>query len=164
LNPLGLWATRYLSRPLILVANVTSLRPLRVVLRILPIETLQGTQTTSRNRNATRMSANKSDLLRGTLDLLILKVLTLEPLHGLGISRRLEQITGGVFQVQAGTLFPALHRLEQKGYIQGEWRESENNRRAKYYGLTEEGLAQLGEEHQNWVQVVAAINAVLVTV
>ncbi len=107
------------------------------------------------------MSANKSDLLRGTLDLLILKVLTLEPLHGLGISRRLEQITGGVFQVQPGTLFPALHRLEQRGYIEGEWRESENNRRAKYYGLTAEGLEQLGEERQNWVQVVAAISAVL---
>ena len=110
------------------------------------------------------MGENKSDLLRGTLDLLILKVLTLEPMHGLGVSRRLDQITGGVFQVQAGTLFPALHRLEQKGYIEGEWRESENNRRAKYYALTPEGLRQLGEERQNWVQVVSAINAVLGTV
>lgn len=110
------------------------------------------------------MGENKSDLLRGTLDLLILKVLTLEPMHGLGVSRRLEQITGGVFQVQAGTLFPALHRLEQKGHIQGVWRESENNRRAKYYTLTPEGLQQLGEEHQNWIQVVSAINAVLATV
>jgi len=110
------------------------------------------------------MGENKSDLLRGTLDLLILKVLTLEPMHGLGVSRRLEQITGGVFQVQAGTLFPALHRLEQKGHIQGVWRESENNRRAKYYTLTPEGHQQLGEEHQNWIQVVSAINAVLATV
>ena len=110
------------------------------------------------------MGENKSDLLRGTLDLLILKVLTLEPMHGLGVSRRLEQITGGVFQVQAGTLFPALHRLEQKGQIQGEWRESENNRRAKYYTLTPEGRQQLGEEHQSWIQVVSAINAVLGTV
>jgi transcriptional regulator len=110
------------------------------------------------------MGENKSDLLRGTLDLLILKVLTLEPMHGLGVSRRLEQITGGVFQVQAGTLFPALHRLEQKGYIEGEWRESENNRRAKYYGLTHEGLQQLGEERENWAQIVSAIEAVLGTV
>ena len=110
------------------------------------------------------MSTNKSDLLRGTLDLLILKVLALAPLHGVGISRRLEQITGGVFQVQAGTLFPALHRLEQKGHIEGEWRESENNRRAKYYRLTQEGLQQLGEERQNWIQIVSAIDAVLGTV
>jgi transcriptional regulator len=110
------------------------------------------------------MGENKSDLLRGTLDLLILKVLTLEPMHGLGISRRLEQITGGVFQVQAGTLFPALHRLEQKGHIQGEWRDSENKRRAKYYRLSSEGLQQLGEERQNWTQIVSAIDAVLGTV
>ena len=110
------------------------------------------------------MGATKTDLLRGTLDLLILKVLTLEPMHGLGVSRRLEQITGGVFQVQAGTLFPALHRLEQKGHIVGEWRDSENNRKAKYYALTPAGLRQLGEERQNWVQVVSAIDAVLETV
>ena len=110
------------------------------------------------------MGETKTDLLRGTLDLLILKVLTLAPMHGLGISRRLEQITGGVFQVQAGTLFPALHRLEQKGHIQGEWRESENNRKAKYYALTASGQEQLGEERQNWIQVVSAIDAVLGTV
>jgi PadR family transcriptional regulator, regulatory protein PadR len=110
------------------------------------------------------MGETKTDLLRGTLDLLILKVLTLEPMHGLGVSRRLEQITGGVFQVQAGTLFPALHRLEQKGHILGEWRESENNRKAKYYALTQAGLKQLGEERQNWIQVVSAIDAVLGTV
>jgi transcriptional regulator len=107
------------------------------------------------------MGENKTDLLRGTLDLLILKVLALEPMHGVGVSRRLEQITGGVFQVQAGTLFPALHRLEQKGHILGEWRESENNRRAKYYALTPAGLEQLGEERQNWRQVAAAIETVL---
>jgi transcriptional regulator len=110
------------------------------------------------------MGENRTDLLRGTLDLLILKVLTLEPMHGLGVSRRLEQITAGVFQVQAGTLFPALHRLEQKGHIRGEWHDSENNRRAKYYALTPEGLRQLGEERQNWTQLVSAIDAVLGTV
>lgn len=110
------------------------------------------------------MGENKTDLLRGTLDLLILKVLALEPMHGVGVSRRLEQITGGVFQVQAGTLFPALHRLEQKGHILGEWRESENNRRAKYYALTPAGLEQLGEERQNWRQVAAAIETVLAAI
>jgi transcriptional regulator len=110
------------------------------------------------------MGENKTDLLRGTLDLLILKVLALEPMHGVGVSRRLEQITGGVFQVQAGTLFPALHRLEQKGHIRGEWRESENNRRAKYYALTPAGLEQLGEERQNWRQVAAAIETVLAAI
>ncbi|MFH1573762.1 MAG: PadR family transcriptional regulator, partial [Acidobacteriota bacterium] len=81
------------------------------------------------------MSKDRSDLLRGTLDMLILKTLALEPLHGLGISRRIEQITRGVFQVPAGSLFPALHRLEQEGWIVGAWGESENNRRAKYYRL-----------------------------
>jgi transcriptional regulator len=107
------------------------------------------------------MGERKSDLLRGTLDLLILKALTLEAMHGLGISRRLEQITDGVFQVQPGSLFPALHRLEQEGWIQGKWGESENNRRAKYYHLTPAGKRRLGEEKKNWAQVVVAITKVL---
>jgi transcriptional regulator len=107
------------------------------------------------------MARRKADLLRGTLDLLILKTLTLEPMHGLGISRRLEQITQGVFQVQAGSLFPALKRLEQEGYVEGEWGESENNRRAKYYRLTSIGKRRLGEEKDNWSQVVVAITRVL---
>jgi PadR family transcriptional regulator PadR len=109
------------------------------------------------------MVERKADLLRGTLDLLILKTLTLEPMHGLGISRRIEQMTDGVFQVQAGSLFPALHRLEQEGWIQGDWGESENNRRAKYYRLTSPGKRRLGEEKQNWAQVVLAITKVLET-
>jgi transcriptional regulator len=103
----------------------------------------------------------KSDLLRGTLDLLILKTLTLEPMHGLGISRRIEQTTQGVFRVQAGSLFPALKRLEQEGWIEGEWGESENNRRAKYYRLTAAGQRRLGEERDNWAQVAGAITRVL---
>jgi len=107
------------------------------------------------------MVERKADLLRGTLDLLILKTLTLEPMHGLGISRRIEQTTDGVFQVQAGSLFPALHRLEQEGWIQGDWGESENNRRAKFYRLTSPGKRRLGEEKQNWAQVVLAITKVL---
>jgi transcriptional regulator len=107
------------------------------------------------------MGERKADLLRGTLDLLILKTLTLEPLHGLGISRRIEQTTDGVFQVQPGSLFPALHRLEQEGWIQGTWGESENKRRAKYYQLTSAGRRRLCEEKQNWAQVVLAIAKVL---
>jgi transcriptional regulator len=109
------------------------------------------------------MSENRADLLRGTLDLLILKTLTLQPLHGLGISNRIEQTTGGVFQVKPGSLFPALHRLEQEGYIQGEWGESENNRRAKYYRLTEAGQRQLGQEKRRWSVVVGAVTRVLET-
>jgi transcriptional regulator len=107
------------------------------------------------------MSERRTDLLRGTLDLMILKTLTLEPMHGLGISRRLAQVTEGVFQVQPGSLFPALHRLEQEGWIEGEWGESENKRRAKYYRLTPAGRKRLGEETQNWSQVVVAITRVL---
>ena len=109
------------------------------------------------------MAGYKTDLLRGTLDMLILKTLALEPMHGLGISRRIEQITDGVFRVQAGTLFPALHRLEQEGWIEGEWGESENSRRARYYRLMPEGRHQLGEEKQNWAQIVQAITKVLET-
>ncbi len=107
------------------------------------------------------MVQRKKDVLRGTLDLLILKTLALERMHGLGISRRIEQITQGVFQVQAGSLFPALKRLEQEGYVEGEWGESENNRRAKYYRLTKAGRRRLGEEKDNWSQVVVAITRVL---
>jgi transcriptional regulator len=109
------------------------------------------------------MTKRKADLLRGTLDLLILKTLALQPLHGLGISNRIDQITEGVFQVKPGSLFPALHRLEQDGYIEGEWGESENNRRAKYYRLTAAGRRQLGAEQENWSTVVSAITRVLDT-
>ncbi len=107
------------------------------------------------------MTVPRADLLRGTLDMLILKTLTLHPMHGLGVSRRIEQITDGVFQVQPGSLFPALHRLEQEGWIQGTWGESENNRRAKFYQLTVAGRRRLGEERQNWSQLVLAITKVL---
>ncbi len=107
------------------------------------------------------MNGGKTDLLRGTLDMLILKTLTLEPMHGLGISRRLDQITDGVFQVQPGSLFPALHRLEQEGWIKGAWGESENKRRAKFYRLTAAGRRRLGEEKSNWTQVVMAITRVM---
>jgi PadR family transcriptional regulator PadR len=104
---------------------------------------------------------HRIDLLRGTLDMLILKTLTLEPMHGLGVSRRIEQITDGVFRVRPGSLFPALQRLEQEGWIQGAWGESTNNRRAKYYRLTAAGRRRLGEEKDSWAQAVLAITRLL---
>lgn len=109
------------------------------------------------------MSDGKTGLVRGTLDMLILKTLKLRPMHGLGISRRIEQITGGVFQVKPGSLFPALKRMEQEGWIAGSWRDSENNRRAKYYRLTSAGKRRLGVEQENWAQVVLAITRVMET-
>jgi len=102
-----------------------------------------------------------SDLLHGTLDLLILKSLSLEPMHGLGVSVRIEQVTGGVFRVRPGSLFPALHRLEQRGWISGDWRASENKRRARYYALTKAGRQQLTAEKQNWKKVSDAVTSVL---
>ncbi len=107
------------------------------------------------------MIENKKEILRGTLDMLILKTLSLAPMHGLGISRRIEQITDGVFQVKPGSLFPALHRMEQEGWIKGEWGESENNRRARYYSLTAAGQTRLGEEKQGWSHLVLTIGKVL---
>ena len=93
--------------------------------------------------------------------MLILKTISLAPMHGLGISRRIEQITNGVFQVKPGSLFPALHRMEQEGWVSGEWGESENNRRAKYYELTDAGKARLGEEQKGWSRLVLTIGKVL---
>jgi transcriptional regulator len=97
------------------------------------------------------------DLLQGTLDLLILKALALEPHHGLGVSRRIQQITGGTFDVKPGSLFPALHRLEEQGWLESSWGESENKRRAKYYTLTASGRRQLKEETQAWERVSLAM-------
>ncbi|MES2124855.1 MAG: PadR family transcriptional regulator [Gemmatimonadota bacterium] len=101
--------------------------------------------------------APPTNLLQGTLDLLILKALTLEEMHGLGIARRIEQITRGAFEVKAGSLFPALHRMEEAGWLAAEWGESENNRRAKYYRLTRSGRAQLKTETAEWDRVSVAI-------
>lgn len=103
------------------------------------------------------MSSNQTNLLQGTLDLLILKSLTLGELHGLGISRRIEQITRGTFQVKPGSLFPALHRMEESGWLKSSWGESENNRRAKYYKLSKAGERQLGEETEQWEKIVLAM-------
>lgn len=103
------------------------------------------------------MPSERTSLLQGTLDLLILKALAVGPLHGLGASRRIEQITGGTFVVQPGSLFPALHRLQEAGYLASQWQPSENNRRAKYYTLTKAGRKQLGEEAAQWNRVALAI-------
>lgn len=100
---------------------------------------------------------HRATLLQGTLDLLILKALSAGELHGLGVSRRIEQITGGTFSVQPGSLFPALHRLEEAGWLESAWEASENNRRAKYYRLTRAGKRQLGEEAANWNRIALAI-------
>ncbi len=100
---------------------------------------------------------DQTPLLQGTLDLLILKALNLEPLHGLGVSRRIEQVTRGTFQVKPGSLFPALHRMEQAGYLKSEWGESENRRKAKFYQLTAAGRRQLEAETAEWQRISVAI-------
>jgi len=105
------------------------------------------------------MGGKRTDLLRGTLDLLILKALSLEPLHGVGVSHRIAQITQGAFQVSFGSLFPSLHRMEERGWVEAEWRASENNRRAKYYRLTSSGRAQLTVEERDWNQMVKIMRA-----
>jgi PadR family transcriptional regulator PadR len=103
------------------------------------------------------MSRPSLNLLQGTLDLLILKALALNPLHGLGISRRVGQITAGTFEVKPGSLFPALHRMEEAGWLAATWGESENNRRAKYYQLTKAGRRQLNVEAEQWSRISLAI-------
>src|SRR3954462_11699189 len=102
-----------------------------------------------------------AELLQGTLDLLILRTLALRPLHGVGIADRIEQVTKGVFVVGPGSLFPALHRLEERGWIQGQWGELESGRRAKSYALTPAGRKQLIEEKRNWRKVHTAIDQML---
>jgi transcriptional regulator len=102
-----------------------------------------------------------SDLLQGTLDLLILKILALQPLNGWAISQRLKQVSGEVLQVSDGSLYPALHKLEQEGWIKAEWKASENNRRAKFYSLTRLGRRALEKEAANWDRLSAAITQVI---
>jgi PadR family transcriptional regulator len=103
------------------------------------------------------MAELKTDLLQGTLDLLILRALMLQPDHGVGITRRIFQITKGTFDVKPGSLFPALHRLDEKGWLSSKWGESENRRRAKYYSLTPAGRRHIDAELANWQRVSAAI-------
>ena len=99
--------------------------------------------------------------MQGTVDLLILKTIALEPMHGWAIAQRIRQVSKNVLQVNQGALYPALHRLEQQGWIRAEWRESENNRRAKYYALTADGKTYLRREEANWDRLSAAIGLVL---
>lgn len=103
-------------------------------------------------------------LVQGTLDLLILKVLSLGPMHGWAVGQRIEQVSNGILQVQQGSLYPALHKLEQQGWISAEWGESEHKRRAKYYSLTDAGRAWLEREEKSWESLSGAIALVLKTV
>jgi PadR family transcriptional regulator PadR len=109
------------------------------------------------------MSSPKTDLPQGTLDMLILKVVALEPIHGYGIAQRLQQISKDVLQVQQGSLYPALHRLENRGWLAADWRSSETGREAKYYTLTKLGDKQLTLEDENWQRLSAAIRLVMKT-
>jgi transcriptional regulator len=109
------------------------------------------------------MARRQTEIMKGTLDLLILKTLALEPRHGVGVADRIQQITRGTFQVRPGSLFPALHRLEQDGFITGEWSETPEGRRARYYRITAAGQKQLAAEKKNWARVALAIAQVLET-
>jgi transcriptional regulator len=107
------------------------------------------------------MAHDQSELLQGTLELLILKTLSFEPMHGWGISQRIQQMSRDVFQVNQGSLYPALQRLKSKGWLKSEWRRSENNRRAKYYMLTPAGEGELAREREQWQRSSSAVNWVL---
>jgi len=107
------------------------------------------------------MAGRSAELLKGTLDLLIMRTLNLRAMHGSAIADRIAQITHGTFQVKAGSLFPALHRLEQEGWIQGDWVESAEGRRVRTYALTGSGRRQLAAEKENWTRIVQAMNQVL---
>ncbi len=107
------------------------------------------------------MAKQQTELLKGTLDLLILKTLALESRHGVGVADRIAQITGGTFQVKPGSLFPALHRLEQEGFIRGEWSATPEGHRAKYYRVTAAGHRQLAAEKKNWTKIAVAIGQIL---
>lgn len=107
------------------------------------------------------MKSAKKDVLQGTLDLLILKTLALTPMHGYGVAQRIEQITGGVFSVTPGSLFPSLHRMEENGWLNGTWGTSENNRRAKFYEITKAGRKQLEREKQDWDAITVAVRKIL---
>jgi len=107
------------------------------------------------------MPAPRTELVRGTLELMVLRALASRPLHGLGISRRIEQVTRGTFRVKPGSLFPALHRLEAEGYLLGTWGESENNRRARFYRLTRAGERRLESNTRRWNRIALAIGRAL---
>ena len=107
------------------------------------------------------MARDQSDLLQGTLELLVLKTLSLQPMHGWGISQRIQQMSGDVFQVNQGSLYPALQRMKSKGWIRAEWKMTENNRRARYYMLTPAGERELAVERSAWERSSSAVNLIL---
>jgi PadR family transcriptional regulator, regulatory protein PadR len=107
------------------------------------------------------MTSSESELLQGTLDLLILKSLALQQMHGMGISRRIRQITNGTFEVKPGSLFPALHRMEEAGWLASSWGESDTNRRARFYRLTRSGKSRLGTEAERWERISLAMASAL---
>jgi transcriptional regulator len=109
------------------------------------------------------MASQNRDVVQGTVDMLVLKAISLTPMHGWGITQRIDQITRGVLQVNPGSLYPALERLQDRGWIRAEWGTTENARRAKYYRLTARGRKQLGEETASWRRMAAAVEAVLRT-
>jgi transcriptional regulator len=109
------------------------------------------------------MASDKSDLLQGTLDMLVLKIVALEPVHGYGIAQRIQQISKEVLQVQQGSLYPALHRLEKRGWLKADWRESDTGREAKFYSLTRVGRKQLDAETANWDRLAGAVAMILKT-
>ena len=109
------------------------------------------------------MSTEKSDLLQGTLDMLILKIVALGPVHGYGVSQRIRQVSQDVLQVQQGSLYPALHRLEKRGFLQADWGESDNGRQAKFYRLSAKGRKQLAAEELNWRRLSQAVSLIMRT-
>jgi PadR family transcriptional regulator PadR len=109
------------------------------------------------------MDPKKSDLLQGTLDMLILKIVALEPIHGYGIAQRIKQISKEVLQVQQGSLYPALHRLEKRGWLRADWRDSDSGREAKFYSLTRAGRKQLDAESANWGRLAGAVTEIMAT-
>jgi PadR family transcriptional regulator PadR len=111
----------------------------------------------------TNIADQKTDFLKGTLDMLVLKVVALGPIHGYAISQRIQQISRDFFSVQQGSLYPALHRLEDRGWLQAEWKPTETGREAKFYSLTRKGRKQLEAELRNWEQITAAVGLILAT-
>jgi transcriptional regulator len=107
------------------------------------------------------MAKRQAELMKGTLDLLVLKVLALEPRHGVGVADRIGQMSGGTFVVKPGSLFPSLHRLEEEGFIAGEWTSTPEGHRARYYRITAAGQRQLSAERKNWERIVTAIGLIL---
>lgn len=107
------------------------------------------------------MGSDRADLLQGTLEMLVLRALAFEPMHGWGLAQRIEAMSNGVFLIQQGTLYPALQRMKRKGWVKSAWRQTENNRRARYYAITPEGQARLDVERREWERTSGAVNGIL---